>query len=173
MTINIGGALLRVLGSDDRKDGEPNPASASDAYSIIDALMDSPELRARCAALSALSKDVPVESRKATCRALLIWMVCKRVPPDGPPMKEDGTPDHDNFLPLKGDGSLDYEKFVNTTQEYAALASPRPGTRWSLHCEAKYKKSGAAEYVRVSPYLAEMITAFESLFGVQGALLHR
>lgn len=159
MTVNIGGALLRVLGSADRKAGDPNPASKSDAFDIIDAIMESKELRARCSALSNLSSDVPIEARKQACRALLILMVTKRIPSEEPPLDEDGKPDH--------------QKFLNTTQEYASLAAPREGTRWSAHVQASYKKSAAAEWVKVSPYLAERIEAFEALFGVQGSLLTR
>lgn len=158
MTTNIGGALLRVLGSADRKAGDPNPASKSDALDIIDAIMESKELRGRCVALSNLSADMPIEARKQTCRAMLILMVSTKVPGEDPPMVS---------------GKPDYDRYRNTTQEYASLAAVRPNTRWSDHVQASYKKSAAAEWVKVSPYLAELIEAFEALFGVQGSLLRR
>ena len=158
MTVNVGGALLRVLGSADRKAGDPNPASKSDAFDIIDAIMGSKEFRARCSALSNLSSDVPIEARKQACRALLILMVSKKLPGEDPPLDGDKP---------------DYTTYRAATQEYASLAAPRPNTRWSAHVQASYKKSAAAEWVKVSPYLAELIEAFEALFGVQGSLLTR
>lgn len=157
MSENIGGALLRVLGSADRKIGEPNPASGTDAFDIIDAVMKSKELRARCGVLSTLSQDVPVESRKQACRALLILMQSKRAPLVPPPMREDGKPD--------------ISKYRNTTPEYLSLAAPKPEGPWAAHVDAKYKRSSAAEFVRVSPHLAELIETFEALFGIRGALL--
>jgi hypothetical protein len=156
VTTNIGGALLRVLGSADRKQGGPNPASRSDAFDIIDGLMNSKELRLRCNALSTLSQDVPIEARKQACRALLILMISTRTPTEEPPM------DH---------GKTDYSRFRNTTPEYTSMAAPKPNGKWAAHVEANYKKSAAAEFVRVSPYLAELIEAFEALFGIRGALL--
>lgn len=159
MTANVGGALLRVLGAADRKAGDPNPASKSDAFDLIDAVMASGEFRARCSALANLSSDVPIEARKQTCRALLILMVHMRPPGEAAPRNDDGT--------------LDYSKYINTTQEYASLAAPRPNTLWSDHVHASYKRSAAAEWVKVSPYLAELIESFETLFGIRGALLTR
>lgn len=156
MTQNIGGALLRVLGAAERGKDEPNPASTSDAFDIIDAVLSSKEFRSRCHALSNLSSEVSIQARKETCRSLLILMTSKRDPLEEPPTK---------------DGKTDFTVYINTTQEYCSLAAPRPNTRWSAHIEAKYKKSAAPEWVRVSPHLAEMISAFEALFGIRGSLL--
>lgn len=154
---NIGGALLRVLGAADRKKDEPNPASRADSFEIIDALMQSKELRQRCSALFTLVQDVPVEARKQTCRALLIMMQNVRAPNESPPRNAAGE--------------IDYARFRNTTPEYVALAAPLPNGKWADHVEAKYRRSAAAEFVRVSPYLAEMLETFEALFGIRGALL--
>lgn len=159
MSINIGGALLRVLGSADRKPGEPNPASKSDALDIIDTIMESKEMRARCGALSNLSSDVPVEARKQACRALLILMNALRHPQAEPP--------------TRADGKVDYSAFRSTTDEFLSLAAPRPNGKWSVHYEIKYRTTAVPEFARVSPYVAELMEAFEALFGIRGALLVR
>jgi hypothetical protein len=156
VTQNVGGALLRILGAAERGKGEPNPASTSDAFDIINAILHSKEFRSRCHALSTLSSEVPIQARKEICRSLLILMTSKWDPLEEPPMKN---------------GKPDFDVFRNTTQEYCSLAAPRPNTKWSAHIEAKYKKSAAPEWVRVSPYLAEIISAFEALFGIRGSLL--
>jgi hypothetical protein len=153
VTDRIGAALIKIIGSAALKEGEPNPASLDDAMALVDTILTSEDFRARCGAMASLSSEIAIAARKQTCRALLILMVTRREPlalPDVPK-----------------------EQYLNTTQEYASLAAPLPGGAWSAHVEANYKPSGAAEYVRVSPYLGERVRAFEALFGVGGSLLFR
>ena len=147
---DIGGPLLRVLGEAVRGKGDPNPATVRDAHDLIAGMLESKELRQRSAALNSLAQGISFDARRTSCCALLIIMYSK----------------FDPTVPGPDDGV-----YLNTTAEFAVLAAPRPGSRWAGHVEAKYSRSAIAEYVKVSPYLAEIVAAFEVLFGIKGVLL--
>jgi len=151
---NIGGALLRAIAEASRKSSdETNPYTIEDALQIIDEMMSSAAFRGRAASLANLSQELPLEARKLSCRAHLIIMYSKREPP---PITDP-----------------DYSKFVTATSECSALAAPHHNSSWASHVEISRKKSGRAEYMRISPYLAEIIRGFEDLYGVSGALVSR
>lgn len=154
---NVGGALLRILGSATRDVTTPSPASLEDAYLLIDHIMTSKEFRARCGTLFSLVSEVEEAPRKNSLRALIILMQSKRHP-----LLE---------APRASSGKIDFESYRAMTPEYTGLCAPLPMSPWKDHVEAKYKANASAEWVRVSPYLAELIQALELLFGVPGALL--
>lgn len=156
---NVGGALLRVLGSATRDTNTPSPASMADAFLLIDSVLTSQDFRARCAMLSKLVEEVDESARKNSLRALIILMQSAKGPLVEASRKSDGKIDYDNFRPM--------------TPEYTSLCAPLPRSRWADHVEAKYRNNASAEMVRVSPYLAEMIAALELLFAVPGSLLTR
>lgn len=148
--IPIGGALLRLLGSADSAD----PVSTmADVSLVLNEILTSEEMRARCSTISSLVQDASQETRTNIARALSIILVTRFEPKEGP--------------------SADKDQYKPTTPIYAALCSPLPKSGWNDHIETKRKNSGAAEYAFLSPYLFSLIAAVEDLLNVQGHLLKR
>jgi len=153
---NLGGPLLRIMGSATERE---NKATMDDAYKVIDAIIVSSDFRARCNTLSTMLQEYEMSARKNSLRALVIIMQSQR----GPLLE----------APRDANGKIDYKSYRAMTAEYTSLCAPLPKSRWADHVEAKYRSNAAAEMVRVSPYLAEIIAAMEQLFGAPGSLLTR
>jgi len=146
----LGGAWLRVVGATGTKSGDESSAEDADALNIIYAVINSEEFRSRADALHAMIADLPFLPRKENGRAVIIWLGDKTAPP------EDKAPGPTT-------------EFVGTTVEFATLCAPLQGTKWVNHLEAKYRETGAAEWMRVSPYFAQVIQTFERMCGCPGA----
>jgi hypothetical protein len=141
----LGGVVLRVIADE---------ASYGDVRLLLRSILDDEELRQRCSSISMLiQSDVPLSSRQRYCRALIVTLLGEFEPREKAPKNKEG--------------------FKNTTAVFSANCAPVPYSRWAEHVEAHYKSRGVAEWIRVSPYLYDLIAAMEALWGVQGHLLRR
>lgn len=128
------------------------PPDLSSVYDFIEHVLDSSEMRERCAVLSSMTSHLDEVRRLDDATALAIMLVCEHSPRQRP-------------------GSEEY--FRVALPRYVALAAPLPSSPWSGHTRAAYGKSKVPEWVTVSPHLAAAVMAFEDLMGVPGTLIKR
>jgi hypothetical protein len=151
----LGGAWLRLAGCVGSRSSKESPATMEDAHNILEALIYSEDFRERAGRLySMLSQETDAQSmkvKKEAGRALIIVMARNITPPEVDPGPQ--------------------ELFIETSAEFFTLCGPLPNSSWNAHVKAKYRPSGAAEEMSISPFFAEIVKAIERMFGCVGHLI--
>lgn len=151
MNDDFGSSLFKVQGEE---------ATPADTLSVLQAIVESKDARAKCGGLSGFVRDLPVALREERAQNMASIYFSVHAPP--PWEDETGKP---HGSPTTNIGWAATPAFVNTT-------CPPPFSKWKNHVKAVYDKRGkASSAVVVNHEVAAILHAIEQLWGVPGHLL--
>ncbi len=125
----------------------------ADILSVLRVLEQDELTRQRCAGLSSLVADLPEKERRDHCEA----MASVYFDAHEPPAEELLQPS----LPERYQGQL----------AFVSSCCPPPRSKWERYVRADYNKKGRPTRATMSPGVAGILTALESLWGVSGHLV--